>query len=40
MKVGRKTFKKATTEIFEKCKSSGWYLGLDLNFEWMNKIEW
>ncbi len=37
---GRQTFKKTTTEMFEKCKNSGWYLGLDLNFEWLNKIEW
>ena len=37
---GRQTFKNTTTQMFQKCKDSGLYLGLDLNFEWLNKIDW
>jgi hypothetical protein len=37
---GRQTFKQASIAMFEKCKETGFYLGLDHNFEWMNYIEW
>jgi hypothetical protein len=37
---GRQTFKQASVTMFEKCKETGLYLGLDLDFDWMNYIDW
>ncbi len=36
----RQTFKNATKIMYDKCKETGLYLGLDLNFEWINYIDW
>jgi hypothetical protein len=35
----RQTFKNVTKIMYDKCKESGLYLGLDLHFEWINDIE-
>ena len=37
---GRKGFKAITNKMYEKSKKSGFYLGLDKNFNWMNYLDW
>jgi hypothetical protein len=36
---GRKGFKAITNKMYEKSKKSGFYLGLDKNFNWMNYLD-
>ena len=37
---GRKGFEGITNKMYEKSKKSGFYLGLDKNFNWMNYLDW
>jgi len=37
---GRNGFKKSTVKQYEKAKKKGFYLGLDKDFIWVNKLDW
>jgi hypothetical protein len=36
----RKSFKNVSVKMFEKCKNSGCYLGLDSDYKWVNYLDW
>ena len=36
----RHSFKNASIKMLDKCKESGLYLGLDIDFDWINYIDY